>query len=223
MYKVISLLKRKPGTTVEAFQRYWREQHGPLAAGFPNLLRYVQSHALPQGYKKGELIFDGISEIWLDSQDSYRAALGKAQAAQILEDERKFTDMSVKVVLPVDVHVIKNGKIPDNAVKNIEFVTRRPGMNLAEFRDYWKQVHGPIASRISAVCRYEQNHLKMDEYARQERPCFEGLAITWFRSTEAMKQGTATAEYAITRADEPHFLPDGHLPIIITTERVIVG
>ncbi len=223
MYKVISLLKRKRGTAVEAFQRYWLEQHGPLGARFPNLLRYVQSHALPQGYKKGDLIFDGISEIWLDSQDSYRAALEQTQAAQILEDESKFTDMCVKVVLPVDVHVIKDGKIPDNAVKNIEFVSRRSGMNLADFRDYWRQVHGPIASRISAVRRYEQNHLKMDEFTRKVQPRFEGLAITWFESTAAMKEGTATTEYTITRADEPHFLPDGHLPIIITTEHVVVG
>jgi hypothetical protein len=37
-----------------------------------------------------------------------------------------------------------------------------------------------------------------------------------------MKRGTTTPEYAATRADEPNFLPDGHLPIIITRERVVV-
>ena len=29
---------------VEAFQRYWRETHGPLAATIPTIRRYVQSH-----------------------------------------------------------------------------------------------------------------------------------------------------------------------------------
>lgn len=37
-----------------------------------------------------------------------------------------------------------------------------------------------------------------------------------------MKRGTTTPEYADTRADEPNFLPDGHLPIIITRELLIV-
>jgi hypothetical protein len=33
-----------------------------------------------------------------------------------------------------------------------------------------------------------------------------------------MREGALSPEYAVTRADEPNFLPDGHLPIIITRE-----
>jgi hypothetical protein len=33
--------------------------------------RYVQSHALLQGYRKGELLFDGISELWFDSAAAF--------------------------------------------------------------------------------------------------------------------------------------------------------
>jgi hypothetical protein len=36
-----------------------------------------------------------------------------------------------------------------------------------------------------------------------------------------MKHGTTTPEYAATRADEPNFLLDGHLPIIVTREHVV--
>jgi hypothetical protein len=68
----------------------------------------------------------------------------------------------------------------------------------------------------------EQNHLALGEYEKSAAPPYDGLAITWFASTADMKRGTTTAEYAATRADEPHFLPDGHLPIIITREYVIV-
>jgi hypothetical protein len=48
------------------------------------------------------------------------------------------------------------------------------------------------------------------------------LAVTWFASTAEMRSGAATAEYAATRADEAHFLPEGHLPIIITREHVVL-
>jgi hypothetical protein len=36
-----------------------------------------------------------------------------------------------------------------------------------------------------------------------------------------MKHGTTTPEYAATRADEPNFLLDGHLPIIVAREHVV--
>jgi hypothetical protein len=37
-----------------------------------------------------------------------------------------------------------------------------------------------------------------------------------------MRSGAATPEYAATRADEGNFLRDGHLPIIIAREHVIL-
>lgn len=37
-----------------------------------------------------------------------------------------------------------------------------------------------------------------------------------------MRSGAATAEYAATRADEGRFLPEGHLPTIITREHVVL-
>jgi uncharacterized protein (TIGR02118 family) len=208
---------------VEEFQAYWRDKHGPLVAKQVEIRRYVQSHALLQGYQKGELLFDGIGETWFESAAACAAYLGGAGAAAILADQAHFLDQSRTVLMPVDVIVIKDGAIPRDAVKNIEFVNRRSGMALEPFREYWCKVHGPIASRISVVRRYEQNHLKLNAYDAGPTPAYDGLAITWFASTADMKKGTTTPEYAVTRADEPNFLPDGHLPIIITREHVVVG
>ncbi len=218
-FKVVTLLKRKASLSVEAFQEHWRERHAPLVASRLRPARYVVSAALPQGYAKGELLFDGISEMWLASKPAFEAPT----PAAITADEESFLDRKRTVVMPVEVHVIKDGAIPTNAVKNIEFVNRRPGMALAPFQAYWREVHGPIASKIPVLRRYEQNHLAAGGYAADPDPPYDGLAITWFDSTADMKRGTTTTEYAATRADEARFLPDGHLPIIITRERVVVG
>jgi uncharacterized protein (TIGR02118 family) len=183
----------------------------------------VQSSALLQGYAKGELLFDGISETWFDSAQAYHACQNDPASSGILADQSNFVDGSRTVLMPVEVVVVKDGAIPRDAVKNIEFVNRRPEMALEPFREYWRNVHGPIASRISAVQRYEQNHLNPDVYDAEAAPPYDGLAITWFASTADMKKATTTPEYAATRADEPHFLPDGHLPIIITREHLVVG
>src|ERR1700758_3136143 len=120
MYKVTALLKRRQGLGVEAFQAYWRGVHGPLVAAGPGLRRYVQSHALVQGYAKGELLFDGISELWFDSAAAFADFRASAQFAKAIEDEPIFADAARTVVLPVDVHVIKDGPVPAGAVKNIE-------------------------------------------------------------------------------------------------------
>jgi uncharacterized protein (TIGR02118 family) len=223
MYKVVTLIKRRRGLAVEDFQARWHRVHGPLVAAGPEVRRYVQSQALLQGYAKGELIFDGIAEAWFDSAEAHEAFERSSAATAIAVVEEELLDRSRTVVMPVDVHVIKDERVPGNAVKNIEFVNRRPGMALEPFRAYWREVHGPIASRILVLRRYEQNHLKREAYAAQPKPRYDGLAITWFESTADMKRGALSAEYAATRADEPNFLPDGHLPIIITREHVLAG
>lgn len=222
MYKVITLLKRRPGVSVEHFQQYWLQQHAPLAAAMPRLRRYVQSHALVQGYAKGELPYDGISEMWFDTKEDYAAAQEPAFMQRLAQDHDAFVDPSMRVVMPVDVHVIVDGAIARNGVKNIEFVNSRPGMPLAAFRRYWQEHHGPLAAGIALMRRYEQNHLCLDEYNAGTTPRYDGLAISWFDSTADMKQGTKTEVYARTRADEANFLPDGHLPFIVTREHVIL-
>jgi uncharacterized protein (TIGR02118 family) len=222
MVKIVTLMKRRSDLSVGDFQNHLRAEYGPLAAKRPGLRRYVQSCALVQGYTKGELLFDAIGEMWFDTVEASRHYLRSAEFARAREDESGFLDPSRTVVMPVDVYVIKDGAIPDNAVKSIEFVNQRHGMPLTSFRAYWRNVHGPLAATIPVLRRYEQNHLAMAEYEKNEKPPFDGLAITWFASTADMKRGTTTPEYAATRADEPHFLPDGHLPIIITREHLVV-
>lgn len=222
MLKIVRLVKRTPGLSVEAFQDRWRNTHGVVLKGAPGLRRYVQSHPLPQGYRKGDLLFDGVEEFEFDSAAERDAFASSAQCLNAREQEPDLLETGRTIEFAVDVHVIKDGAIPDDAVKNIEFVTRRPGMALGPFRDYWRDVHGPIAARIPTICRYEQFHTSLAEYENGD-PAYEGLAVTWFRSTADMKAGTQTPEYAETRADEPAFLPDGHLPIVITREHVILG
>jgi uncharacterized protein (TIGR02118 family) len=222
MLKIVTLMKRHGDLSVEGFQKHLHDTYGPLVAKGPGLGRYVQSCALPQGYAKGELLFDAIGEMWFDTAEAYGSYLSSATFAAARADEMAFLDIARTVVMPVDVHVIKDGPILDNAVKNIEFVNKRRGMALEAFRAYWRNVHGPLASKIPVLHRYEQNHLALSEYAKAAPPAYDGLAITWFASTADMKRGTITPQYAATRADEANFLPDGHLPIIITREHVVV-
>ena len=77
MVKVLTSIRRKPGMAVEEFQRYWRERHPAVVTALPGIRRYVQSHVLPTGYRKGDPPWDGIAEVWADDTDALRAMTRK--------------------------------------------------------------------------------------------------------------------------------------------------
>jgi uncharacterized protein (TIGR02118 family) len=218
--KMVVLRSRRPEIDPASFQTSWAERLGPVTVELPGLMRCVQSRPLLQGYAKGPLLYDAFEEWWFADDAAADAALASACAREVSALAAEICIPARTVVLPVDVVVAKDGAIPENAVKNVEFVNRRPGMPLDAFFAYWREVHGPLAATIPVVRRYEQNHARRRAY-RDGAPLFDGFAVTWFDSTQSMRDGTRTQAYADTRADEPRFLPDGHLPIIIARETTI--
>ena len=92
MVKLIYCISKKPGLTVEEFQRYWRETHGPIAARIPGLRRYVQCHVVPELYGRQDPPYDGAAELWFDDLDAMRAAMQSDEVKAAMEDEKNFID-----------------------------------------------------------------------------------------------------------------------------------
>ena len=222
MVKAVSFFKRKSGMAVEAFQMYWRARHPDVVTKLPGIRRYVQSHTLLAGYGKGEPAFDGIAEVWFDDTAAMRALAGTPAYAAVQADEAKFIDRATMGLIVTEEHVIKNDPVPAVAVKNVEFVTRRAGMAIEHFQRYWREVHGPLAAGIPMIRRYVQSHTRRSAYEAGRTPRYDGVAITWFDDTQAMRRSARTPEYAQVRADEPNFIT-ADPPFIITREHVIVG
>ena len=153
MIKVITCIKRKPGMSVEDFQAYWRTDHAEVVKGLPNLRRYIQSHALPGGYRKGELPYDGIAEIWVDDVDTLRANAGGAAYEAIQRDEENFIDRPNMATILTQEYIIKDSPIPKGAVKNIEFVPERPAWRSKPFKSIGAMCMAPSRprSRLSAA------------------------------------------------------------------------
>lgn len=223
MFKVVFLLKRRRDMSLGAFHHHLRSVHAPLVTACPEVVHYVQSCTLPQGYAKGELLFDGVGEVWFESRDGFEQYKKNPGTASVIEDGAKFLDVGRTVIMAVDVHLIKDGTPAPDSVKSIEFVNRGERLELPEFRSYWREHHGPLACHIDGFRRYEQNHLWSEGYNGKRPPVFDGLAVTWFDSTEDMKKTVGTSAYQTTRLDEANFLRDGHLPFIITREYLVKG
>jgi uncharacterized protein (TIGR02118 family) len=222
MVKAVSFFKRKAGMPVEEFHTYWRKNHPEVVVRLPGVRRYVQSHTLLGGYRKGEPIYDGIAEVWFEDTQAMHALRGTKALEAVEGDEAVFIDRSTMRMIITEEHLIKDGGAPPGGVKNVEFVTRKPGLEVDKFQRYWREIHGPIAAQIPMIRRYVQSHTRPSAYERGRAPAYDGVAITWFDDTQAMRASAATPQYARVRADEPNFLAPGDPPFIITREHVIV-
>jgi uncharacterized protein (TIGR02118 family) len=223
MIKVVAFFKRKARMPVDEFQQYWRTRHPDAVLGLPGVRRYVQSHTLLSGYRKGEPHYDGIAELWFDDSAAMRTLRGTPAYAAVEADEARFIDRAGMGLILTEEHVIKDGPAPPAGVKNIEFLRRKPGMAVDDFQWYWRETHGPLAAPIPMIRRYVQSHTRRAGYEGGRMPAWDGVAITWFDDTEAMRASARTPEYVRVRADEANFLAPGDAPFIITREHVIVG
>ncbi len=78
--KAIILLNRRDGDAPEEFRRWWLEDHAPLARQLPGLRNLVFNVV------EGDAPYDGVSELWFDSQEAFEAAYASEIGQQVGAD-----------------------------------------------------------------------------------------------------------------------------------------
>ena len=223
MVKVLTFIKRKPGMSVEDFQQYWLTRHPAVVTRLPGVRRYVQSHALPSSYRKGEPPWDGIAEVWADDTDALRAMTRSAANADVQADEAQFIDRGTMGLIVTEDHAVIDGRPGADAVKAIEFLNRRPGTSVDEFQQHWRERHAAIVRTIPGLRRCLLSATRRSAYAAGRTPVYDGATLMWFDSPESLRTAAASSAYADVVADRAHFLAPGSPPFIMTREHVIAG
>ncbi len=196
MIRLIYVLRRKPNLSLGEFQKYWREQHGPLVARYAtdlDILRYVQVHTLEDPLNDGLAgprscmpPYDGVAELWWSSRDSLIAAsmseAGQAAGAALVDDEKKFIDVEnsplwfaydYPQVNPVPEDIVATEKSP--LLKLFYVLRHLPSLTLDEMQFYWRTTHGPkirAIAQAARILRYVQVHRcadELEEVLRQAR------------------------------------------------------
>ena len=219
MIRLNFALRRLANLSRAEFQRYWRSQHGPLVGSVARPLRmrrYVQSHTIEDLFYDGLRAarpgmhepFDGIASVWFDSREDLVAAMssdeGRKAAALLLEDERRFIDLT-RSPLWVSQEIVQINPMPENSIvawpksswiKFCYLLQPKAGMSQAACHKTWNMEHGYLIRRHSGCtrfARYIQNHTLDDELNDQLRasrggpPPYAGLTEAWFDRYDLVK------------------------------------
>jgi uncharacterized protein (TIGR02118 family) len=189
--KSVSLLTRREGMSVEDFQTYWREVHGPIAARIPGLRRYVQCATLPELYaEESPPDFDGVAELWWDNIEAMQQARATPESEATAADASNFLAGSVRLIVS-EVPLIDAFPSPKDRqamVKYIAMLMRKDGVPVEDFQRHWRDVHGPInVKAIPTMQRYVQSHVLPETYNADTPPAFDGLPEAWFDSVAAFR------------------------------------
>lgn len=187
MIRLTYCLRRLPEMSLQEFQGYWKNQHGPLVSKYSTILRvckYIQVHTIEDPLNK-ELKdsrglaepYDGVAELWWRSRQDLVEALespeGQEAAGLLLQDEKKFIDLKrsplwfayeVPQINPSPEDMIATEK--NTLIKFYYVLRHHEHQTLKEAQFYWRMNHGPkvrqYAQAIKAL-RYIQVHRLEDE------------------------------------------------------------
>jgi uncharacterized protein (TIGR02118 family) len=213
MIKVVAPALMHPGTrTLEGFQSYWAQSHGPLFSQTKELRRYVQHLTLPEAYDRDPApTYDGVSMFWYDDLEALRKPSNMPEAIAlreaVREDDRQLFDRlpgwpvsQKRASVVAEEHVIVDGETAPEMVKAIFIASKLPGLTLAEFFEHWHDVHGPLAARVPGLRRYIQNHAVPAAYAFRGMT-HDGWSELWFDNLEALHAAVASPEWGALRED----------------------
>ena len=124
--KLIYILRRKPGMSLDDFHHYWLNNHGALVRKYAKqtkIRRYTQSHTLlgearrqamgdaSDGRAEREIEereYDGVAELWWRTGDLhvFSKPIGQKAVKEWLEDEHNFVDIKRSNLWISKEHVI---------------------------------------------------------------------------------------------------------------------
>eukprot|EP00038_Savillea_parva_P010509 m.190827 g.190827 ORF g.190827 m.190827 type:complete len:189 (+) comp18142_c0_seq1:22-588(+) len=85
-FKAMIMLKRKDGISREEFADWWLTQHRDLALKLPKLQKYAVNIVRPVGPSDPEPEYDGVAELWFETEADLLAAYETDIGAQVAAD-----------------------------------------------------------------------------------------------------------------------------------------
>ena len=201
------LMRKKDDMSMEEFQEYWLDVHGPIAAKMDHLRQYDQHLVIDNEHRhpldQGPIVIDGYSELQFDSYGDMLegvASLNGEGAA----DVEKFADPNVSLLVLAKREVIR---IPERLrgkelIQRVSFLGRADGVTSEQFKYEWWNVHDHMVQTAPGCCGYNQN-LVIDRIVGGKSVSYdelpvEGVVEMWFENQDAFDEFYASPEFKRT-------------------------
>jgi hypothetical protein len=132
VFKVMELLKRRPGMTLEEFIQRYESEHVPLAEkNIMTLRRYARrylyptSHVIATDDEVREPEYDVVTELWYDDRASFERSQERLRAkpdliAAVVADEEHLFDRARSRIVYVEEHISDIGPAdPERVVQRL--------------------------------------------------------------------------------------------------------
>lgn len=202
------LLWKREGISLELFDNYWKDVHGPVCARLPGQYQYWQFHvahneggfwAMPDDVLNAstkEEQFDGIAELTFKSVED-RNIWFKA-AGVLMDDEHNIFNKAIGYNTNAGNTITYVDKIPEGSpngdlgIKKYHCLIRKvEGMGVQQFRDYLKNRLVPVFTSSPQILKCR---LHLFEEIDNSRPPAGGVA----HSENSGQQYHAALEIAVT-------------------------
>jgi hypothetical protein len=157
MIKTVRLVRRDPALTPEQFKWRWLTQHGAtlrqavevtpicrITASFlaaEQITTYTQGNQLPK-----DIDFDAVEQIYFRTGNDLRSTVSSGLLGELTLAETGLADngSGVARVVMLEETMASRPEAEDGAVhrlKTIRTITRKKGLDMYQFRDYWHNHH----------------------------------------------------------------------------------
>lgn len=221
----------KPGLTAGEFQDYWTKVHAvKFASKIPQIKRYLIDARIPFASDFGtpQLPHEGIAEIWLENETEQLASL---QTKEFLEgarlDEPNWAAFWQTLVLDTTAHELVPAPMPSDPeptwVKLTLLRKRRPGLDLAEYRDRSLGSYAAAIATLPRLRRHLQAHTRDGFYVFGEAS-FDSIDQIWFDSPQDLAAALTSDSFKSLVLPEQSALTDPKYVFSLTArEHWIIG
>ncbi|MGF2039718.1 MAG: nuclear transport factor 2 family protein [Nostoc sp. CmiVER01] len=203
-----ALLWKRKGISLELFDEYWRNVHGPLCARLPGQHQYWQFHLehsegglwpIIDGIEYNcppENQFDGIAELTFETE-TQRETWFKS-AAILMDDEHNIFSKAIGYTTSAGnsktyVDSIPNGD-PNGNLRTLKFhvmVKKSDGVSVDQFRQYLTQSFAPAVVKSDSVLKFR---LHLFEEVDNSRP--DAAGVSHFEPLEKQYQAAFEIAFA---------------------------
>ena len=163
MSKSICALVHKPGSTREAFQRYYEDNHAPLAVGLFPFSAYVRNHLVDPG----AFGWDTISEFWSEDIAEAASLMNGPIGDTMRADEERFMDRSRIAPGGAQETILSHGPQADEEGRRTCLLLDAGAADVERFRGW----AAALAHHVSGV--------SIDFVTPWKQPHFPAAAVAW--------------------------------------------